>query len=154
MFHEKSPPSDRSVRVEVPTIQEQPHPSRRFGNPCYLEVTHTKKPFQVISERKSSIWNPCYPAVTHLENLANCSVFRSWLTSIEHPRREPFWRAFWIILKRLGGAFWSSYHSAIPPVKSSKPSVVLPPDSASYDPFNLWTRQPGHFYSSSVFSAG
>lgn len=47
--------------------------------------------------------------------------------SMEQPRREPFCRAFWMILNRLGGAFLNSYHSAMPPVKSSKPSVVAPP---------------------------
>lgn len=53
------------------------------------------------------------------------------LTSMEQPSREPFCRAFWMILNRLAGAFLSSYHSAMPPVKSSKPSVVAPPESAS-----------------------
>ena len=61
---------------------------------------------------------------------------------MEQPRREPFWSALWMILKRLGGAFCSSYHSAIPPVKSSKPSVVVPPERDSYDPFSL--RKRGH----------
>ena len=56
---------------------------------------------------------------------------RPALTSMEQPRREPFCRAFWMILNRLEGAFLSSYHSAMPPVKSSKPSVVAPPESAS-----------------------
>lgn len=63
---------------------------------------------------------------------------------MEQPRREPFWSAFWMILKRLGGAFCSSYHSAIPPVKSSKPSVVVPPERDSYDPFSLHKRTHTH----------
>ena len=50
---------------------------------------------------------------------------------MEQPRREPFCRAFWMILNRLGGAFLNSYHSAMPPVKSSKPSVVAPSERAS-----------------------
>lgn len=53
------------------------------------------------------------------------------LTSMEQSSREPFCRAFWMMRNRSAGAFLSSYHSAMPPVKSSKPSVVAPPESAS-----------------------
>lgn len=59
------------------------------------------------------------------------------LTSMEQPSREPLSRALLIILGRSLGALRSSYISETPPVKSSNPSVVLPPDRASYDPFSL-----------------
>lgn len=59
------------------------------------------------------------------------------LTSIEQPSSDPRSRAFVIMRGRSLGAVFSSYISDTPPVKSSKPSVVEPPDRASYEPFNL-----------------
>ena len=53
------------------------------------------------------------------------------LTSMEQPSSEPLSTAFWMMLKRLEGAFFSSNISVTPPVKSSKPSEVEPPDRAS-----------------------
>lgn len=53
------------------------------------------------------------------------------LTSIEQPSSEPRRRAFCMIWNRFGGALSKVYNSAIPPVKSSKPSMVLPPERAS-----------------------
>jgi len=50
---------------------------------------------------------------------------------MEHPNRAPESRAFLMIWNMLDGALFNSYISAIPPVKSSKPSVVEPPDRAS-----------------------
>lgn len=52
-------------------------------------------------------------------------------TSMEQPNRAPESKAFLIIWNMLGGARFNSYISAIPPVKSSKPSVVEPPERAS-----------------------
>lgn len=59
------------------------------------------------------------------------------LTSIEQPSSDPRSRAFVIMRGRSLGADFSSYISDTPPVKSSKPSVVEPPDRASYEPFSL-----------------
>lgn len=53
------------------------------------------------------------------------------LTSIEQPMRDPLSTALWMMLKRLAGAFFSSNISVTPPVKSSNPSEVQPPESAS-----------------------
>ena len=68
------------------------------------------------------------------------------LTSMEQPSRDPLSRALMMIRWRSPGAFFRSYISATPPVKSSKPSVVLPPDKASYEPLNLKThkKHPEH----------
>ena len=51
--------------------------------------------------------------------------------------REDRSTAFLRILCRFLGGFWSWKLCVTPPVKSSKPSTVLPPDRASYDPFSL-----------------
>lgn len=56
---------------------------------------------------------------------------------MEQPSSAPDSSAFWMIWNMSAGAFLSSYCSAIPPVKSSKPSLVEPPDRASYEPFTL-----------------
>lgn len=53
------------------------------------------------------------------------------LTSMEQPSRDPLSSALWMILGRLRGGRLRSYISDTPPVKSSKPSVVLPPDRDS-----------------------
>lgn len=53
------------------------------------------------------------------------------LTSIEQPRSDPLSTALRMMLKRSEGALFRSYISVTPPVKSSKPSHVLPPDRAS-----------------------
>lgn len=53
------------------------------------------------------------------------------LTSMEQPTREDRSTAFRICLSRSGGGFCSWMLWATPPVKSSKPSMVLPPASAS-----------------------
>lgn len=53
------------------------------------------------------------------------------LTSMEQPSRDPLSMARLMMLKRSDGAFLSSNISVTPPVKSSKPSDVLPPDRAS-----------------------
>ena len=58
-------------------------------------------------------------------------------TLMLQPRREPLSRACLMILKWGGPAFSRSCFSAIPPVKSSKPSIVLPPDNASQQPLSL-----------------
>lgn len=55
---------------------------------------------------------------------------------------EPRSKAFSMIFKRLGGVFArSSNISVTPPVKSSMASDVLPPFSASYDPFSLQAQR-------------
>lgn len=59
------------------------------------------------------------------------STVKISLTSMEQPISEPRLRALFMILKRFGGAFSKEYTSAIPPVKSSKPSMVFPPERAS-----------------------
>lgn len=56
---------------------------------------------------------------------------QAWLTSMEHPMRDDRSMAFLSILNRFGGGFWSWKLWVTPPVKSSKPSTVLPPDRAS-----------------------
>lgn len=53
------------------------------------------------------------------------------LTSMEQPSSDPLSMALPMMLKRSEGALPSSYISVTPPVKSSKPSDVLPPDRAS-----------------------
>lgn len=50
---------------------------------------------------------------------------------MEQPSREPLSSALRMMWPMLRGARLRSYISATPPVKSSKPSVVLPPESAS-----------------------
>lgn len=50
---------------------------------------------------------------------------------MEQPSRDPLSMALLMMLKRSGGALFSSNISVTPPVKSSKPSDVLPPDRAS-----------------------
>lgn len=58
------------------------------------------------------------------------SIQRS-LTSIEQPMSEPSLSALCMIWKRFAGALSNAYASAMPPVKSSKPSMVFPPARAS-----------------------
>lgn len=50
---------------------------------------------------------------------------------MEQPSRDPLSMARLMMLKRSDRAFLSSNISVTPPVKSSKPSDVLPPDRAS-----------------------
>ncbi|KAG7250508.1 hypothetical protein CRUP_024431, partial [Coryphaenoides rupestris] len=55
---------------------------------------------------------------------------------MEQPSRAPASRAFLMIWNMLGGGLLRSKFSAMPPVKSSKPSVVEPPDRASSSEWN------------------
>lgn len=88
----------------------------------------------MVNQGCTNVLNELLGAVRASLGLQRTGVFPEGgggLTSIEQPSREPFCRAFWMILNKSGGGFFNSYHSAMPPVKSSKPSVVAPPESAS-----------------------
>lgn len=53
------------------------------------------------------------------------------LTSMEHPSKEPLFKAFSRISYKSSGASRIWKVSATPPVKSSMASIVLPPFRAS-----------------------
>lgn len=72
-------------------------------------------------------WSFCIIVLSCVRSWKNVSV----LTSMEQPSSEPLSTALLMMLYRSEGAFPSSYISVTPPVKSSKPSDVLPPDRAS-----------------------
>lgn len=67
-------------------------------------------------------------------------TFGESLTSMEQPIKEPRSKAFFRMWNKCGSGRARSCISAIPPVKSSKPSVVDPPERASYEPFTLEQR--------------
>ena len=61
---------------------------------------------------------------------------------MEHAINDPIERAFCISLNRFSGVFKpNSMDSPKPPVKSSIASMVWPPLRASYEPFNLKTKE-------------
>lgn len=65
------------------------------------------------------------------------NVYCYYFTSMEQPMSDCRWKAFNMIVNKLGGASVNSYISDTPPVKSSIASQVLPPFNASYDPWSL-----------------
>lgn len=84
----------------------------RFSRTCDLMIRKHKH----MGFRNGKIWY--WP---HFESN------KALLTSMEHPSIDPLSTAFLRMRKRFVGAFFVSYISPTPPVKSSIASMVLPP---------------------------